>query len=118
MDTTANPVSLAIALEQYQSRFLAAHNLAARTRREYLNDIAGILRFLHDKCFINDAPRVTRAQLEGYLAELDRRVFQGSTRRRKVSSIRSFFGFLADQGMTAADPTRSPRASDRLRCHG
>ena len=34
------------------------------------------------------------------LAELDRRGYPGTTRRRKTSSIKSFFGFLKQYGYT------------------
>lgn len=96
--------SLVDALDTYQSVFLAARNLAARTRREYLNDLSDLLRFLHGKCFVDDPHQVTRSLLETYLAELDHRGFRGSTRRRKVASIRSFFGYLFDHGVIRGNP--------------
>lgn len=47
---------------------------------------------------------MTKQHLERYLAELDRRGFAGSTRRRKVASIRSFFSFLQDAGIIQLSP--------------
>lgn len=60
----------------------------------YLISVAGV----------SDPGEVSRRHLEGYLAELDRRGFSGATRRRKVASIRSFFGFLQDAGMIQVSP--------------
>src|SRR3954454_23017856 len=94
MDTTANAFLETLVL--YQSDFLASRNLAFRTRQEYTNDLTDLFRFLVEQCSLEQPQQVQRKHLESYLAELDRRGFKGSTRRRKVASIRSFFGFLAD----------------------
>src|SRR4051794_36697853 len=100
--TTAK--SLFDALSLYESEFLAARNLAFRSRREYLNDLNDVLVYLTQVAGVADCEQVSRRHLDGYLAELDRRGFSGATRRRKVASIRSFFGFLQDAGMIQLSP--------------
>ncbi|MBV9453462.1 MAG: site-specific integrase [Rubrobacter sp.] len=91
--------SLTDALTLYETEFLAARNLAVRSRREYLNDLTDLMVYLTNVSGVTDPAAVSRRHLDGYLAELDRRGFSGATRRRKVASIRSLFGFLQDAGM-------------------
>ncbi len=42
---------------------------------------------------------VTLRDLEGYLAELDRRGLQGSSRNRKTHTIKTFFRYLHTHGI-------------------
>jgi site-specific recombinase XerD len=97
-------LNLSEALVLYQTQFLTSRNLAQRSRREYTDDISDLIEFLQDKCRIDRPDRIERVHLEGYLAELDCRGLAGSTRRRKVASIRSFFGFLQDRGVVPQSP--------------
>jgi site-specific recombinase XerD len=96
--------SLSDTLLLYETEYLAARNLAFRSRQEYLNDLKDLLSFLTSGQGITDPVKVTKQHLERYLAELDRRGFAGSTRRRKVASIRSFFSFLQDAGIIQLSP--------------
>src|SRR5918912_47 len=102
MPTTTT--SLAACLQLYETEFLAARNLAFRSRREYLNDLKDLLVYLTSVAGLSDPGAVSRRHLDGYLAELDRRGFSGATRRRKVASIRSFFSFLQDAGVISVSP--------------
>ena len=96
--------SLSDVLQLYETEFLAARNLAFRSRREYLNDLTDLLVHLTNVSGVADPVAVSRRHLDGYLADLDRRGFSGATRRRKVASIRSFFGFLQDAGVISVSP--------------
>src|SRR5260370_15770848 len=91
-------LTLAEAVELYQSILLTSRNLARRSRREYSDDICDLINFLADQGGINRPERVDRTHLEGYLAELDRRSVAASTGRRNVASIRSFFALLSSRG--------------------
>lgn len=104
MVTQTTDQTLEEALHQYQEQYLAARNLAPRTRREYANDIGDMIAFIKTKLFLQTPDKVGREHLEAYLAELDRRGFSGTTRRRKVASIRSFFGYLEDAGAIGQSP--------------
>jgi site-specific recombinase XerD len=107
MITAAPTIStLTAALTQYQALFLTARNLAPRTRREYVNDVDDLVDFLTSACAVFDAAAVTPFHLEAFLADLDRRGLRGSSRRRKVASLRSFFGYLEDAGVIAHSPAR------------
>src|SRR5215213_6927858 len=98
------PLSLTDALALYQHEYMASRNLAERTRMEYTNDLRDLIRYLTDHSHVSMAGEVQRRHLECYLAELDRRGFKGSTRRRKVAAIRSFFSFLQKQEVIPLSP--------------
>lgn len=86
-------IALRQALEEYASIHLPSRNFAQRTRVEYRNDVEDLIRYLEGVGKQN-VLEITIRELEGYLAELDRRNIAGSTRKRKVISIRSFLSFL------------------------
>src|SRR6476659_1752469 len=104
METPLNDLPLDDALTLYRVEHFATRNFADRTRRDYALDIADLIGYLTDKK-VTTVQAVTLRHLEGYLGELDRLGRAGSSRRRKVSSIRSFFLFLLKQKLIAADPT-------------
>ena len=86
-------ITLREALEEYKSVFMASRNFAQRTRVEYLSDIEDLMQFL-EKNGLKEVKFIGLPQLERYLAELDHRGIAGSTRKRKVVSIRSFLWYL------------------------
>jgi site-specific recombinase XerD len=108
--------SLSDVLALYETEFLAARNLAFRSRREYLNDLQDLVVYLQNVSGITNPTKVSRRHLDGYLAELDRRGFSGATRRRKVASIRSLFGFLQQAGVITVSPALEliPPARERM----
>ena len=63
---------------------MASRNWAQKTRVNYVNDVADLLRLL-ERQGKTDPHRVDLQDLEAYLAELDRRGYTGVTRRRKTS---------------------------------
>jgi site-specific recombinase XerD len=85
-------------LEKYKDIYLASRNLRQNTRREYLTDIHHLLVFLCSED-IRDAQAVSLGNLNKYLALLDKQGLSGSSRRRKASSFKSFFGFLYQSGI-------------------
>jgi len=89
--------TLSEALREYELVFMPSRNWAAKTRVNYRNDIADLISFLEKQGKI-DPNRVDLQDLEAYMAELDRSGYTGTTRRRKTSSIKSFFGFLKQYG--------------------
>ena len=97
--TTMTDKSLAEALKEYELIYMPSRNWAQKTRVNYRTDIADLLRFL-EELGKTDPTGVDLQDLEAYVAELDRRGYTGTTRRRKTSSIKSFFGFLEQYGYT------------------
>lgn len=95
-------LSLKKAIEEYREIYMAYRNFAQRTRVEYVNDLEDLVEFL-SRMGVDKVGEVTLPHLVRYMAELDKRGFAGSTRKRKVISIRSFFGFLYMEGHTTTN---------------
>lgn len=98
-------LTLAGALRLFENVYMASRNLGAKTRREYRTDVAQLISFLA-KGGTTKPEKVGLADLQGFLAELDAKGLTGITRRRKTSSIKSFFGFLHSNGLVSNDPSK------------
>jgi integrase/recombinase XerD len=94
------------ALEEYKTTYMGARNLAARSRVEYENDVLQFLLFLQD-LGVRDLKLVAPKHIHSYLAELDDDCLAGVTRRKKLTIVRTFFGWLQDHGYIAASPARA-----------
>ena len=105
----ADPVTispaLVDALDEYERLYLTGRNAAALTRRAYLTDLRELLTHL-TTIGIATPGQVERKHLEGFVSTLDGLQRAGTTRRRKVASIRTFFTFLFDQGIIPDNPTK------------
>lgn len=95
-------LSLKKVIEEYREIYLAYRNFAQRTRVECVNDLEDLVEFLV-RMGVDKVGEVTLPLLVRYMAELEKRGFAGSTRKRKVISIRSFFGFLHMEGYILSD---------------
>jgi site-specific recombinase XerD len=104
MSTAPHPLLLEHALAHYRELHLASRNLSPITRVKYLSDLKDLVSFLAGALGLPRADQVERTHLERYLAELDRRGLKGSSRRRKVASIKSFFAFLEREGLIPLSP--------------
>lgn len=94
------------ALDEYKTTFMPARNFSERSRLEYSNDLESLIDYLQS-IGVTTVREMAHPHLERYLAELDRKGFSGSTRKRKVVSIRSFFLFLYQSGYTRINVARS-----------
>ncbi len=104
--------TLAQALGQFETIGMPARNLALRTRREYGRDLRDLLSYF-EQGETTRLDEVRPRDLEGYLAELDRRGLQGSTRNRKVHPLKTFFKWLVHQDLLVTNPAAqlvAPRA--------
>src|SRR3990170_2137931 len=102
MNMNDKTITLYNAYKDYQNIYLASRNFTEPTRREYLCDITQLLEFLSLKG-VTEAHRATLNHLNEYLAHLDTRNLAGATRRRKTSSIKSFFAYLEEAEYTQSD---------------
>ena len=103
------------ALIEYKETYMAARNLAARSRIEYEADVVHFLCILQGMK-VKALKQVGPKHIEAYLAELDRMGLAGVTRRKKLTIVRTFFGWLSDNGHIAANPAKTimpPLADDR-----
>lgn len=96
----ALPAPLAAALDRYRVEYLAARNLAPKTREEYTRDLTQLCSFLATEARVTHPDALAKQHVERFLATLDARGLTGATRRRKVAAIRSFCAFLTDAGLT------------------
>jgi site-specific recombinase XerD len=112
MDDPSSGATLAQALAQFETIGMPARNLAARTRHEYGRDLRDLLSYLAHRG-TTQLEQVRSRELEAYLAELDRRGLQGSTRNRKVHTLKTFFTWLVGQELLTTSPAArliAPRA--------
>ena len=94
--------TLAQAVALFETVGMPARNLAARTRREYTHDLHDLLAYL-EQHGTTRLETVSLRDLEGYLAELDRRGLKGSSRNRKTHTLKTFFKFLHAHGVIPAN---------------
>jgi site-specific recombinase XerD len=93
------------ALEEFKTIYLPARNYAARTRKEYANDLGELVEFL-ERVGISRVGDIALNHLERYLAQLDQKGYAGATRKRKTVAIRTFFSFLAQEGYVSNDVSK------------
>ena len=99
---TSVPQTLQGALELYQMVYMPSRNFSAKTRVNYGDDLEDLIAFLaqNGKARLD---QVSVSDLQAYLAELDRRGYAGTSRKRKTYSIKSLFRFLYDSGYLTED---------------
>ena len=103
------------ALDEYKAGYMAARNLAARSRVEYESDVAQFLLFLQG-VGVQDLNKSEKKHIEGFLAELDHRELAGVTRRRKLMVIRTFMSWLHSNDHINSNPSSSvipPQQEDK-----
>lgn len=89
---------------------------SAATKRAYLSDVEGLIRWL-DGLGITTPAEVDRLTLRRWMGSLMGEGLAKSTMARKAAAIRAYFGFLASRGVLAADPAArlaAPSPSSRL----
>ena len=92
-------------LDAYEAEHLPARNYATETRVIYAAEIGFFLVFI-EKLGLKDLKQVERRHIESYLAQLDRKEYAVATRRRKLSVVKSFFGWLKVSKIIAEDPSK------------
>ena len=108
-------------VEKFLSYMTVERGVSPNTLAAYRNDLYQLVEFLGAD---TDAasPSVVLSQVRAeamtaFVLHLHERGYADTTRARKVASARSFFGFLVEEGMVAADPTEdlsSPRLGRSL----
>jgi len=101
-------------------------NFSVHTVRSYAADLAQFARFLSgpgegeaaaEEATAEQICRVTPLDLRRYLAELRRADYGRATIARKLATLRSFYKFLAREGLVERNPVstvRTPRQEKRL----
>lgn len=109
-------------MEQAAADFCEAlrveRNASEHTVRAYRTDLADYARWAERQGV--DALHATHRQLRAYLAELDQAQYSRTTVNRRLSALKSFFGWLNVTGRVDVDPAnvlqgpRKPKALPRV----
>ncbi|MDQ6602881.1 MAG: site-specific integrase, partial [Chloroflexota bacterium] len=108
--------SLADCLDRYVEWLATTRRFAERSRREYRDDVSGVVEYLQDRCHVRSVTMVQQRHLAGFLAHCGTLRHAASTRRRSVAAIRSFFSFLVQEGVVRHSPAERllpPERQDR-----
>ena len=92
-------------LRQYEQHLLSIRQLAAPTVRNYMNDLAAFMDFLAETDRIDDVVSPDRRQLRSYLAWLANRRYAKASISRKLTALRTFFGWLQETGRVDSNET-------------
>ena len=65
--------SLGDCFDRYSEWLETTRRYAERSRREYRDDVAGVVEYLEERCQIRSAPMVQRRHLAGYLGAIGER---------------------------------------------
>jgi integrase/recombinase XerD len=102
-------------LDAFLVHLSAERGLSPHTVRAYASDLARYIEWA-DRSHV-DALEPTHRDLRRYLAYLDRSGYARRTVARRLASVRTFMGYLADEGVVTSDPSRvvsAPKLPRRL----
>lgn len=109
---------LDVLVPAFLRRLEVERNLSAHTVRAYATDLADFARWLERHGL--KPTEVDHRRLRGYLGELDRAGYARTTINRRLSAVRTLFGWMVEEGVLGSDPTsvvsspKRPRALPRL----
>ena len=102
---------LDMTLDQGQHVFLnalAGNNFSTESIRAYNADISQFIEFLKSvRVDWNNPPKITRLDIVGFMNRLAGLRRSGTTRARKLASIRHFLKFLKENGVIAGNPAET-----------
>ena len=102
--------------DRYINYLVAERNVSPYTVRNYTTDLLGFFQFVKDRG-IDSLKEVDKHVLREYLAHLMERGVVKASIARKLSAIRSFYRYLAQEEILTANPvqkTSSPKLDKRL----
>lgn len=103
--------------KEYQYYLHGELNLSNNTCNSYLNDIEKYLSYLQTTRKISDVKEIETDDIRQYLALLKRKGLSGTSRSRKLTSIRSFHKFLTLEKYTTrnvAEVIDKPKIEKKL----
>ena len=95
-------------ITSYLARLRVERNLSANTLRNYRTDLTHFFQWW-ERTEGSDPLAVTRPAFRRYLAALDADGVARGSVQRKVSTVHTFYRYLAREGVIAADPLRELR---------
>ena len=104
-DDTNVPLTLKQGLDAFSAVYMPARNYSSRTREEYQRDLQALVDHLETRK-LTSWMIVGLRDLQWYMAELDRRGLEPSSRNRKTYAIKTFFAYLVQAGYLKQDPAK------------
>jgi integrase/recombinase XerD len=102
--------------EHFRDFLSFERGLSPRTVAAYEHDVARLVDFLLDRG-IPHPKSASHTDLRDHVFQLKESGLAPSSIRRAISSVRTYFGFLVDEGVLEVDPTdrlEAPRAGRKL----
>ncbi len=115
-ESTPEEVRRRFRLEEFSDFLLYERGLAKRTVQAYLADCGSLADYVGDQGVCHPGA-VDYDVLRAYLADLGDKGLSARSVARRRSAIRTYFGFLVEEGHLSEDPTEkleSPRVSRAL----
>lgn len=103
-------------IDRFFNHLSVEKGLSPNTLSAYAQDLQKLARFLEQKG-ISGPDRIERKEILLFLSDLKRRALAASSTARILSTLRTFFQFLINEGILRHDPLahiRSPRQAFRL----
>ena len=98
-------------MDSFLSHLRVERGVSPNTLSAYRTDLLQLAAFLHEDGGGTDSDvrwaDVDESMVTAYVLRLGRRGLAGTTRARKIASMRSFFGFLLDEDDIERDPTEN-----------
>ena len=105
-------------LNEYQSYLITIRQLANPTVRNYMNDLTAFMKFLDENDRIHQIGSPDRRQLRSYLAFLASLGYNKSSISRKLTALRTFFGWMQESGkVPKTTPTPLLHRANLEGCH-
>ncbi|MFH1140265.1 MAG: tyrosine-type recombinase/integrase, partial [Chloroflexota bacterium] len=108
-------------LKAFLDHLMVEKGASPHTVAAYRNDLTQLTEYVasahRDGRRVSDWAQVDHKLLGNYVVTLYERGYSAATVARKVASIKSFFGYLAEEGQVSDDPTEqlaSPRIGRTL----
>ncbi|MDP2949334.1 MAG: tyrosine-type recombinase/integrase, partial [Chloroflexota bacterium] len=104
-------------LSEFLSFLSAEKGASGNTVAAYSNDLRQLAEYLRSRGDGSHLDKVDRVLIQDFIIDLKQRKYAETTVARKVAALRSFFGFLAAEGVIAGNPTdglASPRVGKML----
>jgi len=104
-------------LEQFLDYLTFERGLSERPQVAYEGDLRRLVSYLREEAHRGGPEDVTTRDLRNYVYSLKRGGLAPPSIRRNLSSMRTYFGFLLEEGVVAADPSErleSPGAWRKL----
>ena len=98
-------------IDRFLTYLTTERGFSENTVAAYMNDLSQLTRFVEEEARKQDIEPswdgFSRQGMLSYLLSLQERQYAETTRARKIAAARSFFKFLAAEGIIKEDPTRN-----------